>query len=49
MFVRSFEEAEWLSLEAGLEAVSRSHPVSALELRLYGGQSLDYIATIEMQ
>ena len=49
MFVHSFEEAEWLSLEAGLEAVSCSHLVYVLELRLYGGRSLDYIATIDMR
>ena len=38
MRFRSFEEAEWLGPEAGLEAVYHSHPVYDLELRLYGGK-----------
>ena len=38
MCFRSFEEAEWLGPEAGLEAVYHSHPVYGLELRLYGGK-----------
>ena len=49
MLVRSFEEVVRLSLEADPEAVYYSHPVYALELRLYGGRPLCCIATTEMR